>query len=140
MNFNNEYKQAFSEIKAEESFKKRLVDELEQSSVPKAVKGFSSYAKVLALAAVLVFMIGIGYFSQILQDRSQGAKVPEDMLAGESIEDLESVGGMMAGNESAEGYMDLNIPSADEQENVKEDTGIQKFFSDLWKNIYEFFD
>lgn len=63
MNFKDEYKRDFDNIKPDDAFKKSLVNQLNEKPVVRSYKRV--YANVLAAAAALLLVVGVSYFAGI---------------------------------------------------------------------------
>ncbi len=118
MNFKKEYQEAFSEIKADEDFKKQLVKNLNEAKRPKRK---TSYAGILAAAAALVIVVGAGIVTGIFVPNSsqEQSDVHGGMVANDNISDItdeqgisETVPitpGVAAGTDNSEMYMEMNF-------------------------------
>ncbi len=62
MNFKDEYKRDFDNIKPDDAFKKSLVNQLNKKPVVRSYKRV--YANMLAAAAALLLVVGVGYYAK----------------------------------------------------------------------------
>lgn len=115
MNFKKEYQEAFSNIKADEDFKKQLAKTLNKAERP---RWKTSYTGMIAAAAALVVVVGVGITTGILvtnspQEQSDvhGGMVQNnssDITDGQDVSEvLPTTQGVAAGN--SETYMEMNF-------------------------------
>lgn len=114
MNFKDEYQKSFADIKADEAFKQNL---LAQMNMEKKRKKKPAYIGVLVAAAVMVFVVGVGFMTGVLRGRD----VPqtdggENFVADNASEPQEDVSinlenEVVAGQDMSETYMDMNFSS-----------------------------
>ena len=64
MNFKDEYKRDFGQIKTDEAFRNQLEDEINKASSQKrnASRNIKMYTAVVSAAAVVALVVGVGYF------------------------------------------------------------------------------
>lgn len=72
MNFRDEYKRDFESIKLDDDFRNKL--ESDMNKISPARSNFRVYATVLAAAAVLALVVGIGHFSKVGTTNDIGVK------------------------------------------------------------------
>lgn len=90
MNFKNEYQKSFAPVKADEEFKKSLIEEMNSATVPTAKK--SPYLGMLAVAAAVLLLVGVGYFTGVVfhngsqESVQQGNIVAENPGISDSVE------------------------------------------------------
>lgn len=114
MNFKDEYQKAFQDIKADENFKQNLAA---QMNIEKKRKRKPSYVGVLAAAAVLVLVLGVGFMTGILRGTANRENVPQDGYVAQSSEepkddkDIDFDGEMLAGQDMSDSYVDMSFSS-----------------------------
>lgn len=115
MNFKKEYQDSFSNIKAEEEFKKSLVEQMNQESVPTEKK--APYIGILATAATALLLVGVGFAGGILFSRDttgkEGNLVAENPGTSDTVEgdiSIELEGDILAGSGESGDMMELDIP------------------------------
>lgn len=112
MNFKDEYQKSFSEIKADENFKKNLVA---QMNMEKKRKKKPSYMGVLVAAAVMVLVVGAGFMTGILRGKSNPGTTPDGNQMAQDTSDsqdnisLDLNNEMVAGQDMSESYVELNF-------------------------------
>ncbi len=140
MNFKKEYEQAFSGIKAEDAFKKQLINNLEREVAGGHHGKTILYQKLLVLAAVLLLMLGIGYWTDILFDRGSEKELTDELLTQEEdMVEMETEDGMLAETDAGEGYEALEIPSGERTEETQP-RGLRKLFEDFREKVQEFLE
>lgn len=117
MNFKKEYQEAFSDIKADEDFKKQLAKKLNEAERP----GWkTSYTGMIAAAAVLIVVVSVGIATGVLvtnssQEQSDvhGGMVQNDssdITDGQDVSEvLPTTPGVAAGTNNSETYMEMNF-------------------------------
>ena len=115
MNFKNEYQDSFSNIKAEEEFKKSLVEQMNQESVPTGKK--APYIGILATAATALLLVGAGFAGGILFSGDTAGKegnlVAEHQGTSDTVEgdiSIELEGDILAGPGESGDMTELDIP------------------------------
>ena len=137
MNFKDEYQKAFSEIKADENFKQSL---LAQMNMEKKRKRKPAYVGILAAAAVMVLVVGVGFMTGVLRgkDNSQtdggenlivdnGAETTEDMS-------VNFEGEVYAGQDMSETYVDMNFSGLSWYGDAKTDEELLEIFISYMKD------
>lgn len=137
MNFKDEYQKAFSEIKADENFKQSL---LAQMNMEKKRKRKPAYVGILAAAAVMVLVVGVGFMTGVLRgkDNSQtdggenlivdnGAETTEDMS-------VNFEGEVYAGQDMSETYVDMNFSGLSWYGDAKTDEELLEIFTSYMKD------
>lgn len=115
MNFKQEYEKAFSDIKADENFKKNLVAMMDAESKKTKKKKTSAYIGVLAAAAVMVLVIGVGFMTGVLRGKTdQGELQDENQMVQNSSESQDNMSvdfnnEIVAGQDMSDTYMELNF-------------------------------
>ncbi len=88
MNFKKEYQKSFAPVKADEEFKKSLIEEMNNATVPTAKR--APYIKVLAVAATALLLVGVGFLTGVLFSRneegSEGNNIAENPEIQNTIE------------------------------------------------------
>ncbi len=115
MNFKQEYEKAFTDIKADENFKKNLVAMMDAESKKTKKKKTSAYIGGFAAAAVMVLVIGVGFATGILRGKmtqepiTDGADMVQDDV--ESVDDVEIDLGnnIVAEQQMSDGYVEFNF-------------------------------
>lgn len=115
MNFKKEYQDSFSNIKAEEEFKKSLVEQMNQESVPIGKK--APYIGILATAATALLLVGAGFAGGILFSGDTAGKegnlVAEHQGTSDTVEEdisIELEGDILAGPGESGDMTELDIP------------------------------
>ncbi len=114
MNFKKEYQDSFSNIKAEEEFKKSLVEQMNQEAMPTMKK--APYIGILATAATALLLVGVGFAGGILFSKDtvgkEGNLVAENPGSSDTVEgdiSIEWEGDILAGPGES-GMTELDIP------------------------------
>lgn len=112
MNFKDEYQKSFSEIKADENFKRNLVA---QMNMEKKRKKKPAYIGVLAAAAVMVLVVGAGFMTGVLRGKSNPGVMPDGNQMVQDIPDsqgnvsVDFNNEMVAGQDMSESYVELDF-------------------------------
>ncbi len=112
MNFKDEYQKSFSEIKADENFKKNLVA---QMNMEKKRKKKPAYMGVLVAAAVMALVVGAGFMTGVLRGKSNPGTMPDGNQMVQDIPDsqgnvsVDLNNEMVAGQDMSESYVELNF-------------------------------
>ncbi len=112
MNFKDEYQKSFSEIKADENFKKNL---LAQMNIEKKRKKKPAYMGVLVAAAVMVLVVGAGFMTGVLRGKSNPGTMPDGNQMVQDIPDsqgnvsVDLNNEMVAGQDMSESYVELDF-------------------------------
>ncbi len=112
MNFKDEYQKSFADIKADENFKQNL---LAQMNMEKKRKRKPSYVGVLAAAAVMVLVVGVGFMTGILRGKDAGqTDGGENLIVDNASEPGEEMSvdlgnEVLAEQDMSETYMDMNF-------------------------------
>lgn len=134
MNFKDEYQKSFSEIKADENFKKNLVA---QMNMEKKRKKKSGYMGVLVAAAVMVLVVGAGFMTGILRGKSNPGTTPDGNQMAQDTSDsqdnisLDLNNEMVAGQEMSETYVELNFSGLSWYGDAKTDEELLSRFVEL---------
>lgn len=134
MNFKDEYQKSFSEIKADENFKKNLVA---QMNMEKKRKKKSGYMGVLVAAAVMVLVVGAGFMTGILRGKSNPGTMPDgNQMAQDTTEPQDNISldlnnEMMAGQDMSETYVELNFSGLSWYGDAKTDEELLSRFVEL---------
>lgn len=134
MNFKDEYQKSFSEIKADENFKKNLVA---QMNMEKKRKKKPSYMGVLVAAAVMVLVVGAGFMTGILRGKSNPGTTPDgNQMAQDTTEPQDNISldlnnEMMAGQDMSETYVELNFSGLSWYGDAKTDEELLSRFVEL---------
>ncbi len=136
MNFKKSYVNAFSGIKMDDAFKYRMLQEMNSDCVMQS-KRFR-YAPVCA-AAVVLLLVGAGYltgifFSGTHADTSSQTEMLVQEESGSDVIRPEIETDMMAGTESSEGMMELEIPAAEWYAGAESAQEVFEIFSLRMKN------
>lgn len=114
MNFKKEYQDSFSQVKADEEFKKGLVEQMNSEAVPGIKK--SPYMGVLAAAATVVLLVGVGFAGGILFSKDtagqEGNLVAQNPGTSGTVEgdiSIDMEGDILAGPGDS-GMTELEIP------------------------------
>lgn len=114
MNFKDEYQKAFQDIKADENFKQNL---LAQMNMEKKRKRKPSYVGVLAAAAVMVLVLGVGFMAGILRGITNQGNVAQDGYVAQNSEESKVDSGInfsgetLAGQDMSDAYVDMSFSS-----------------------------
>ncbi len=114
MNFKDEYQKAFQDIKADENFKQNLAA---QMNMEKKRKRKPSYVGVLAAAAVMVLVLGVGFMTGILRGTANQGNVAQDGYVAQNSEeskvdsDINFSGETLAGQDMSDSYVDMSFSS-----------------------------
>lgn len=134
MNFKDEYQKSFSEIKADENFKKNLVA---QMNMEKKRKKKPSYMGVLVAAAVMVLVVGVGFMTGILRGKSNPGTTPvgnqmvQDTSDSQDNISLDLNNEMVAGQDMSETYVELNFSGLSWYGDAKTDEELLSRFVEL---------
>lgn len=135
MNFKKEYQEAYSQIKAEETFKKELVDKM--NSGPAIPGRKTHYAGILAAAAAVLLVVCVGYFGsgffwehgmQENQEFNNIAQIEPPVQDNSQIDFEEE---FMAGKENEEDFPQLDVSGLSWYGNAETDAEVLERFLGL---------
>lgn len=112
MNFKEEYQKAFSDIKADENFKQNLVAQMNRE---KKRKKKPAYIGVLAAAAVMVLVLGVGFMTGILKGTGNQYTGDEEQFMAEKPDEFQKDDAVdfnheiVAEQDMSDTYVDMNF-------------------------------
>lgn len=134
MNFKDEYQKSFSEIKADENFKKNLVTQMNMEKKRKKKPG---YLGVLVAAAVMVLVVGAGFMTGVLRGKSNPDTMPDgNQMVQDTTEPQDNISfdlnnEMVAGQDMSETYVELNFSGLSWYGDAKTDEELLSRFVEL---------
>lgn len=136
MNFKDEYQKAFSDIKADEAFRQKLLKEMKREK--KRRKNYA-YVGVMAAAAVMLLVVGIAVSTGILKGRQE--PVPDEGLpiattgSSQSVEEGSEImtGEVVAGQGESGTHADMDFSSLSWYGDADDEEELLEIFSGLIK-------